>query len=311
MRNRNILRVNIPKELKVKPMNNLTPVDWERVGRNNRQNGSFQTKENGFIDFGHVINLKSLPQPNDVYEWLSEKRVCIIFHIYYNDLISEIVNRLDSLQFKFDLIIVSPTNSPFSSSNLKHNFNRFNPTFLACPNIGKDIGGKLISIRHILDKNLNYDYLIFAHDKKSKHANESVGVKWRRDLYNGIFLESNVRLIINGFMMNSRIKLSGGRVRQGIVNSRAIAVHTGNTQFIEKLSTDVFKIQKQENTAFVGGTMFWLDWNYFKEVLNTINVNKIIQLLEKGDVREPSYSHAMERLFGILVTFKSNKIGSI
>ena len=313
MKNRNILRIQLPKEHKVKPMNNLNPVDWERIGMNRKNNQRFlPTKENGFIDFGHLISLKSLPISDNIYNWISEKRVCIIFHIYYNDLINEIINRLDSLNFSFDLIIVSPANSPFSASNLKHNFNKFNPTFLSCPNIGKDIGGKLVSIKHILDKKINYDYIIFAHDKQSKHIkNESAGMEWRKDLYNGIFLESNVRLIINGFMTNDRIKLSGSRVRQGIINSPAIAVNLGNTQYIQKLSTEVFKIQKQENTAFVGGTMFWLDWNYFKEIFANININTLIQLLEKGDVREPSYSHAMERIFGILVTYKGNKIGSI
>jgi hypothetical protein len=52
-----------------------------------------------------------------------------------------------------------------------------------------------------------------------------------------------------------------------------------------------------------------MDWNYFSEIFKKINIGSVIKYLEKGNVKEPSYSHAMERMFGILVTYNNNKIG--
>jgi lipopolysaccharide biosynthesis protein len=309
IRNRNILKISLLKNLIIKneSMNNLTPVNYDKIKKTEK---NIYTKENGFINFGHTINLKKIPKSNTYKESFNSKKICIIFHIYYDDLLNEILNRLKSLKFSFDLIIVSPEGSPFNNSN-SNLFSEFNTHFLISPNVGKDIGGKLTAFKYILENDLSYDYLILAHDKKSTHTNTEVSKKWRNDLYNAIFSEENVNHIMNGFMHSDKIKLCGGRVREGLTDSRAIAVHRGNTEYIKKISETIFKIKHQENTAFVGGTMFWVDWNYFKEIFKNIDIDSIIKLLEFENVQEPSYSHGMERIFGILVTYKDNKIGSI
>jgi len=309
IRKRNILRVSLPKEVNVKPINNRNLAEYERIKKYREKYELQNSKKNGFINFGHTVNLAKLEPSSNQLEWVSKKKICIVFHIFYSDLTNEIIHRLKNLKFKFDLIIVSPKLSPFSQSKEIAKYFDFKPTYLECPNVGKDIGGKLITIEHILSTKKEYDFLIMAHDKKSTHMNKDMANSWRNDLYDGIFLDKNVNLILNGFIKNEKIKLSGTKVREGITDSRAIAVNPGNVNYINILCKQVFNISMPNDTSFVGGTMFWMDWNYFSEIFKKINIGSVIKYLEKGNVKEPSYSHAMERMFGILVTYNNYKIG--
>lgn len=290
---KNIRRINLSKDVNIKTQN---------INRN--------VHKNKFMDLNHTINVKNLRQLKDYKKTFKEKKICIIFHIYYNDLINEILNRLKNLSFKFDLIIVSPKGSPFNISK-KNEFSEYNPKYMTCVNVGKDIGGKLEAFKYLINENLDYDYLILAHDKKSPHVKDSVGIKWRNDLFDAIFSPSSIEYIMNAFIINDKIKMCGGRVREGLTDSRAIAVNRGNTHYIKYLLEKIFNIEHQKNGAFIGGTMFWVDWNYFKEIFKKINLDHLMNQLERGNVKEPSHTHAMERIFGLLVTYNKNKIGSI
>jgi len=57
--------------------------------------------------------------------------------------------------------------------------------------------------------------------------------------------------------------------------------------------------------------MFWVKWPIYRSAFNAGNINEIYNQLETGDVMEPSITHAMERIFGIIVTSKGYKIGRI
>jgi lipopolysaccharide biosynthesis protein len=59
---------------------------------------------------------------------------------------------------------------------------------------------------------------------------------------------------------------------------------------------------------FVGGTMFWVKAQIFKDFFSKNDATKIVDTLEIGDVREPSRTHAMERFFGCLVNDKKFRI---
>ena len=60
--------------------------------------------------------------------------------------------------------------------------------------------------------------------------------------------------------------------------------------------------------SFVGGTMFWVKSSIFEEFFTKYSPSSIIKYLEPGDVREPSKTHAIERLFGCIVIDKDYRI---
>lgn len=294
----------IKKQPRIKPSVKVTKSTKMRKARTNVN-----------VDFNHVVNLSRLKVKKGKVD-ISKLKIGVCFHIYYSDIVDEIIENLNELReiVDFQLFITSPEGSPFDSNSKvllsKFSSNGYSNTFLNCRNIGKDIGGKMCFLRHCLENDIKFDYLVFAHDKKSTHAKESIGRAWRKDLYRSIFNRGSVEQILACFGVNNEIKMAGGRVRQGRVHSSRIAGRGSNFVKMQFLSK-VLKIQLPETAAFIGGTMFWVKGDYFLSYFNQKNVRQIEDQLETGDVQDGSFTHAMERILGILVTHSGNKIGSI
>ena len=290
---RNIRKITLPTNIKLK---------YTKTKKFNKL-----TKTN--VNYRHTVDLNLIKKDKDLDLWISEQRIGIVFHMYYADVLDEIISNLKSFNFNFDLWIVYPKSSKFERVlvKCKEKLKSFNPQYITCKNAGKDIGGKLTVLNHFIKENINYDYVLFAHDKKSPHTKN--GEEWRRSLYSGIFNGAN--LIFNGFRSHKNIKMCGPTVRQGVCMSRDIAVNLKNYPLMKEILSLYFSRNIPHNSAFVAGTMFWVEWNFFKDIFSKINIETLISRLEHGDVREPSYAHAMERVFGLLVTMNNFKIGKI
>ena len=63
-----------------------------------------------------------------------------------------------------------------------------------------------------------------------------------------------------------------------------------------------------KNISFVGGTIFWVRGDILREYLTKDNINLLLDLLPEGYHNEPSYNHALERLFGMMVYNEKKKI---
>jgi lipopolysaccharide biosynthesis protein len=59
---------------------------------------------------------------------------------------------------------------------------------------------------------------------------------------------------------------------------------------------------------FVGGTIFWVRNDILKKYLTQSVINKILTNSPEGYVHEPSINHAMERIFGSLVSLENKKL---
>ena len=303
MRRHKVRKIKLPKVSTVKPLNN------KNVKLKNKYVKDYKYKHKSY---NHKINL-SFNVNKELYTWIESKKIGIIFHIFYEDLLDEIIENLESLTFNFDLWIVYPKGSRFEHAltKCKEKLKNLKPYYMSCNNTGKDIGGKLTVLNCIIKGEYDYDYLLFAHDKKSLHIRNEVGGKWRKSLYKGIFNKENVNRIFNGFCNDKAIKMCGPTVREGECNSKEIAVNKKNYPLMKELLSLLFNKKIPHSGAFVAGSMFYVDYNYFKSIFEKINIDNIIKLLESGDVREPSYAHAMERVFGLIVTMNNFKIGNV
>jgi hypothetical protein len=226
------------------------------------------------------------------------------------------INYLAKFPYEFDLYVsFSSDIYPESSSSVNHNMDAVKtafPTSYVCvvPNKGKDIGGKLVLIKHILEEGFEYDYLVFAHDKQSFHMTDrNKAAKWRSDLLNAVLMPDNVNRILTAFSQNPMIGMCGGRVIDGLIQS-VISVHPGNYPLIKRTYESLFGSLPQ-TSAFIGGTMFWVRFSLFKGTLTPHRIDVILSQLESGNVMEPSVTHAVERIFGIIVTAHQYKIGSL
>jgi len=294
-------RVNVPRHQR-----HIVPVNTRAVNSSIRNVPAMMG-----LHSTNISNFSSAKTSGD------SPRIAVLIHIYYNDLVPEMLKYLDMLEYDFDLYVSFASNAyPRETSTVSGNIELLkskhpDAKVFVVENRGKDIGGKMLMMRHIIESNLDYDYAVFAHDKQSNHMKHRINAnQWRAELLDAIFLPANVNRILNAFQSNLKMGMCGTRVRAGYINSRAISVNLGNYPLIQKTYAHYFGTLPA-TSAFIGGTMFWVKWPIYRSAFNVDNINKIYKQLETGDVTEPSITHAMERIFGIIVTSKGYKIGRL
>jgi lipopolysaccharide biosynthesis protein len=62
---------------------------------------------------------------------------------------------------------------------------------------------------------------------------------------------------------------------------------------------------------FIGGTIFWVRYDVLEKYLTNDNIDITLKNMQNGYVLEPSPQHAMERIFGYMVTNENKKIMAI
>jgi lipopolysaccharide biosynthesis protein len=177
--------------------------------------------------------------------------------------------------------------------------------FIFTKNIGMDIGGFLQTYSHI---NSDIDLILKIHTKKSLGSFEDksfdvdrygynkakiYGEEWFNELMNGV--------LGNPKMVESIVNKFKNDVNCGMVGYKKYNNHKKNGSFIKPL-LDYFSLKININESyFVGGTIFWVRNDILKKYLNDNNLKHIISLLPPKYSYEPSYPHAMERMFGYFV----------
>jgi len=235
-------------------------------------------------------------------------KIAVHLHLYYQDLWDEFSTSFKSLNgYKYDIYITLTKDSStlgqtrWLKEKIKKEFE--NATVIEVDNKGLDIGAFLLILEHIKAHNLNYEYLIKLHTKKSvKTAGIEFGENWRKQLYKPIFgTKYIVDAIVDKMQNNENIGMTG--------NLTWISDYEGlNKPKIEELKS-LLNI-KTNNKRFIGGTMFWIKYSILNKYFNVNNITKIYNLLESGyftDYEAGTYTHSLERILGYIVS-DSNKI---
>ena len=129
--------------------------------------------------------------------------VAIQAHLYYIDLINEIVNKTNNIPFNYDLFI--STNSLAKKNNINqyilNNSKASKVEIIITGNKGRDVMPFLIQMK---DKVKNYKYICHIHTKKSIYIN--IGENWRKYLFNNLLGNQNIILeIFNEFESNIKL----------------------------------------------------------------------------------------------------------
>lgn len=107
-----------------------------------------------------------------------DKRIAVHVHLYYVDLLSEILGYLNNIPYKFDVYISCQENANVSSikKRVKCLKNVKNVDIQPLPNRGRDIAPLYV---WFADRIVNYDYVLHIHSKKSLYTgSERTG--WRQ-----------------------------------------------------------------------------------------------------------------------------------
>jgi len=233
--------------------------------------------------------------------------ISILLHLYYPESVKTVLPKLTPEFLQGNRLYINLVNSvPFDESA----FEKYeNLTLIKSPNIGKDIGGKLVLIDSILHQNDDNEYWVFLHDKNSPHT--TTGKFWRDSLFTIVDMK-NKNTILNHFQ-NSDISVVTHKlfVRNEWLEKEK-RFDTINNDIIKQLM-EKYAI-KPSSFEFAAGTMFWAKSKPLKEFFTKHNPLRIRETIEKGNVLDHhagTHAHSWERLLSWIPMGAKNKIAGI
>ena len=271
---------------------------------NNYEENCFleQSEELGFTYLNYlskaIFNLD-----NDVIYVLNDLhnkcKVAIQIHIFYEDLIMDIINKTNNIPVKFDLYIT--ITSPEIKSRLENYIKIYSKTnyfeILIVENKGRDV---LPFLKQIKTKFKYYKYLCHIHTKKSLTAPE-LGNLWRNYLYNNLLGNTNiVSEILYEFENNEKLGFMFPETYFGIIQQFYLLTE-GTKNWMNFLATKLFSNYKVgELSNFPAGNMFWARIVAISQIFS-YDFSKYFP--EEDDQTNDTIMHAIERIWLYLVKF--------
>lgn len=223
------------------------------------------------------------------------QKVCCLVHVYYPELIDELLDYVNNVTDEKDVFVNLVTTTWTIDAHARI-IERFpNAMILISQDHGRDIGGfaRLLSIVDIA----KYDIFLFSHSKKSPHLPPERGERWRRELLEPIVgSPQTAALCLRQMRSNGRMGLIGS------AKWRCKDILANSSKFGELL--DVASIpHDKRHCDFVSGTMFFV----VQPVVRRLNMVLRKIVFEDGHDTPLSfhidgqYAHAVERLIGNLV----------
>lgn len=244
--------------------------------------------------------------------------IAVLIHLFYTDMWDELNTYLSNLDgYNYDLYI-NLVNG-YHDESIIDLIKKTHPqaTIIKSPNKGVDVGGFLF-----LYQNLKKDYelILKLHTKKSlgltnkpsdyvrvygQQLAKEKGQQWFRRLMDGVLKnKERVNDIIELLSIESPFGMAG------LDRETYIGPNVKEVKELCNIFSIPFEMEgnRVKNASFVGGTIFWVKNDILKKYLTEDNIKKILNLLPEGYQNEPSYNHALERLFGFMVYNEKKKI---
>ena len=224
-------------------------------------------------------------------------KVAIQAHIFYEDLIIDIINKTNNIPIKYDLFI--STISIEIRNNIKkiitQNSNANQYEIIILENKGRDVLPLLIQLKNKIKK---YKYLCHIHTKKSK-TSPIIGILWRNYLYNNLLGNKRIVFeILSDFENNEKLGFIFPETFFEIIRQKHRL--TKNTlkymKYILKKLFPNYRIGAQLD--FPAGNMFWARIKSIFQIFE-YNFNKIY--FKEKDQTNDTIMHGIERIWLYLV----------
>jgi glycosyltransferase involved in cell wall biosynthesis len=227
-------------------------------------------------------------------------RVALHLHVYYPDMLEEIITRLEVNEIRPDLFVsVKDKKSLDLVTNTLSNYIGNIVDIQIVPNRGRDIGPFLTVFGKRLVK--DYDIIGHIHTKKSLDITDRSVV----EIWNNFLLENLLGGNKGGCMADAIISAMNNDIKTGIVfpDDPFVIGWSKNRQIAEQIATRLGFSSLQDEFNFPIGTMFWICSSALKRFVE-------LDLKWEDYPSEPlpydgSILHAIERLFGIVCTLEN------
>ena len=273
---------------------------------NNFQNSYLEPDEEyGYTHLNYfskaIFNIKNQDIKYDFTNLTDNCKIVVQIHIFYEDLIEELINKTNNIPSKYDLYITTTSesiNTKIKNYVKKHsNANYYE--VLTVQNRGRDILPFLTQMRQIYKK---YKYMCHIHSKKSQTAPE-IGILWRQYLINNLLGDTQlISQILYDFENNNKLGFIFPETFYYIIKHYYILTNDTKKwmEFLLSLFTIDYKLDNE--LVFPAGNMFWAKIDSIYQMF-TFDLEKYFP--KEDDQCNDTIMHGIERIWIYLV--KLNK----
>lgn len=238
--------------------------------------------------YGKKLSSYSQAMPE---EMCSKAQICLQIHIFYLDLLENIVTEINKIPYALDCYIStdSTDKAEYIRNYFKSHSNAVNVIVEIYDNKGRDVYPLIAQMSKYVTK---YKFICHMHTKKSKI--DIFGDNWREYLFGSLFgSKENIENILKNLEMNKGLGIVFPKPFQNLEN----AIHWGLNKelaenVLQKLDIDI-KLPVN-NIVFPVGNMFWARVDAVLPIFTNTLANNFPN--EKGQA-DGTIAHAIERLW--------------
>lgn len=238
--------------------------------------------------YGKKLSVYEQDLPEDAY---NTSKICVHAHIYYIDLLDEMVMELKKIPYKFDVYISTDSykKADIIMDIFQRNHKEFNVFIDVFDNKGRDVAPFIEQMRSIITK---YKFICHIHSKKS--VTNIHGTEWRNYLFDSLFGSSeNISHIIKNLEYNKGLGIVFPKSFQVLEEA---ATWNLNKKYadnvLKKMGIDI--MLPIHGIVFPVGNMFWARVDAILPFFTNIQMSDFPK--EKGQV-DGTIAHAIERLW--------------
>lgn len=266
-------------------------LEWAKY----QQSGT-EWKEEPLPESTQTINPHQPTTPiNDLS--ISSDRYALVIHVFHLDTLDDLSAHVRYFPAAGDQFVTCPDSFSLNQVNhIRHHFPL--ARIFRVPNIGQDVGA-LIHLMNWVDFS-HYGFICKIHTKKGRQR----PVEWRRALLAGVLGDSaQIERTISTFHTDPTVMLAGAK--QLFVYGPTHLMN--NTDHIRKHFTPLLGDFDFETAdwGFIAGTCFWIRSTILLKIKAQLD-NLEINLVTYAD--DGTLSHAMERMFGLMVAVDNGKL---
>jgi lipopolysaccharide biosynthesis protein len=252
------------------------------------------------MHFNYILSDDNYPTETVKYR---DDKIALIIHIYYEDLIDYCFEYAKSMPDTADIYVT--TSSPKMKELIQIQFSKLNCNKLEViliENRGRDVSSLLVGAKDFL---LDYDFVCFAHDKKTKQfepysIGESFSYKcFENVLSNKIFVEN----VIDTFHKNPRLGLLTPPPPNHAAFYGVLGTEWGaNYEITKKLAEDMkLKVNMDNFKEPISplGTMFWFRPKALKTLIDYDW--KYEDFPKEPNANDGTILHGIERIYSFVV----------
>jgi len=232
-------------------------------------------------------------------------RHAIFLHVFYRHLWREIVERLESVPFEYNLY-VNLVDGFTSDINVHEHFPE--AVVRISPNQGMDIGGQLRMFDYWCKYGQDEQLIVFLHSKGKPLTEKPEKVAETAELRNllwSIVTPEKYPLVEQSFLDETV-----GMV--GVEEWHRFPGRDHGDPIPEcKKYVDLLNLNNYETNSFgfIGGTCFFVRSEIFKKVFESVDILKLVEELPASS--NGGNIHALERIFGYIVLSENFKIKGV